>query len=53
MRAQRGCRWSRTALTTPGGGAVNCLCDQRPCLAGLAKSGMLLHPYVLIWIRYP
>ena len=37
-RAQRGCRWSRTALATPGGGAVNCLCDQRPCLAGQEKN---------------
>ena len=48
LRAQRGCRWSRTALATPGGGAVNCLCDQRPCLAGLEKDGMLLHqsPYL-------
>ena len=48
MRAQRVCPWSRTALTTPGGGAVNCLCDQRPCYAGLEKNGMLLHqsPYL-------
>ena len=48
MRAQRGCRWSRTALATPGGGAVNWLCDERPCLAGLEKNGMLLHqsPYL-------
>ena len=48
MRAQRECRWSRTALATPGGGAVNCLCDQRPCLAGLEKNGTLLHqsPYL-------
>ena len=34
LRAQRVCRWSRTALATPGCGAVSCLCDQRPCLAG-------------------
>ena len=48
MRAQRGCRWSRTALATPGGSAVDCLCDQRPCLAGQEKNGMLLHqsPYL-------
>ena len=48
LRAQRGCRWSRTALATPGGGAVNCLCDQRRCLAGQEKNGMLLHqsPYL-------
>ena len=49
MRAQCGCRWSRTALATPGGGAVNCLCHQRPCLAGQEKNGTLLHqsPYLL------
>ena len=37
-----------TALATPGGGAVNCLCDLRPCLAELEKNGMLLHqsPYL-------
>ena len=28
--------------------SVNCLCDQRPCLAGLEQNGMLLHqsPYL-------
>ena len=48
LRAQRGCRRSRTALTTPGGAAVNCLCDQRPRLAGQEKNGTLLHqsPYL-------
>ena len=27
---------------------MNCLCDQRPCLAGQEKDGMLLHqsPYL-------
>ena len=47
LRAQRGCRWSQTALATPGGGAVRCLCDQCPCLAGREKNGTLLHqsPY--------
>ena len=50
LRAQRGCRWSRTALATPGGGAVNCLFDLRACLAGLEKKGMLLQqsPYLPI-----
>ena len=48
MRAQRGCRWCRTALATSGGGAVNCLCDKRPCLAGQEKIATLLHqsPYL-------
>ena len=48
LRAQRGSRLSRTALATPCGGAVNCLCDQRPCLAGQEINGMLLHqsPYL-------
>ena len=48
LRALRGCGRIRTALATPGGGAVNCLCDMRPCLAGQEKNGMLLHqsPYL-------
>ena len=48
LRALRGCRRSRAALATHGGGAVNCLCDLRPCLAGQEKNGMLLHqsPYL-------
>ena len=48
LRALRGCPRSSSALATSGGGAVNCLCDLRPCLAGQEKNGMLLHqsPYL-------
>ena len=53
LRALRGCGRCRTALATPGGGAVNCLCDQRPSTAGLEKNSMLLHqsPYLPICKR--